>query len=123
MSQFISLQEGIDMTATYRAERSDLIAKGAITADLLPICETFEKSQVITLLNKTDCEGLRIYLGVEESKIKLILVGVNSQDEDMITTGNTRFSVSQEEDGDDDELLERGIRCPTTCPPASDLNP
>lgn len=119
MGQFISLQEGIIMTTTYRQERGNLIANGSVAPDLLPICETLDKSQVLQLLNKIGCERLRIYLGIEQEKIKLLLVSVNSQDEDMLSMGNALASEAEEEEND---ILERNLRCPSDCPPDSPLN-
>lgn len=117
MSSFIALQDGIAMTKTYRTKRDALINAGTIPDDFLPLCETFEKTQVMALLNKTGCEGLRTYWGLKEGKVSLVLVGVNAQDEDMIP-GDGQSAAAEE----DDDLLDRGVRCPTSCPPPSGLN-
>lgn len=119
MSQFISLEKGIEMTTAYRQHRATLITGGSVPVNMLPICETFEKTQVAGLLNKADCQRLRIYLGLEEGAVKLILVAVNSNDEDMLATPGATVTTSTTEDN----LLERGVRCPSDCPPPSSLNP
>ena len=122
MSAFIPLQEGIAMTKAYREKRDAMIKAGSISSDFLPLCETFQKDEVLTLLGKTGCAGLRIYLGLEEEKINLILVGVNTEDADMIPQTNQAARGETDGDDDDDDLLDRGVRCPTSCPPASGLN-
>ena len=96
------------MTKDYRDGRQNLVA-GADEVDRVPICETFEKSHVQSLLNNPDCTGLRAYFAMDGNEnVKLILVAVNDADEDLYQ-GTTA-------------LLDRATRCPDMCPPASPLN-
>lgn len=108
MSEFISVTEASSMNANFRAIRESMLDASYQGNDMLPICETFEKSEVLTILNQTGCTGLRAYLGLNEAgQVNLVLVGVNENDEDML---------------DNSYVLERGIRCPEECPPRSSLN-
>ena len=53
--------------------------------------------------------------------VKLVIVGVNDKNEDMITTveGDTMMRSTTEDGG---EIIEEGMRCPEQCPPPSPLN-
>jgi hypothetical protein len=116
MDHFISLQTASDMTALYRANREQILKQSMQGQDILPVCETFDRAAFDTLLAKPDCKGLRIYFGMsEELKVHTIIVAVNSNDEDILPSATL--------DGDDDDdILEKGNRCPPTCPPDSPLN-
>ena len=104
----ISLQEAIDMTTLYRANRPANF----------PICETFEKEAISKLLAVDGCSFLRIYYGMKENmEVDAILVAANANHEDILPPVSiTRLSTSNS------LILEDGIRCPQACPPASPLN-
>jgi hypothetical protein len=117
MSQFISLQAAAAMTALYRNHREDILQPSYRGANILPICESSDRSAFDTILSQTGCTGLRIYYGMKEDfTIHVIIVGVNTAGEDMLPPG----SLSATETGD--EIIENGNRCPDLCPPASPLN-
>jgi hypothetical protein len=103
----ISLQEAIDMTTLYRANRPSNF----------PICETFEVDAIEQLIATEGCKFLRIYYGMKENlEVDAILVAANVNGEDILppeTVANT---------SDNSILLEDGYRCPQDCPPASSLN-
>lgn len=106
----ITLAEAEEMTKTYRALRERIIDISYRGKDALPICETFDRDAFDDILAQNGCVSVRLYLGMDNTqKVKVIAVGVNAQDEDMLP--NT-----------DPEIMERGQRCPTICPPASSLN-
>lgn len=108
MSAFINLTEAIQMTSDYRTHRRAIV-DAAKDEEVLPICETFEREHVEAILQQNGCVGLRAYFGVDEDQnVKLVLVGVNSKDEDMYSGTNS--------------LLDRSTRCPDICPPDSPLN-
>lgn len=108
MSEFISVNDGATMTTSYRESRSGILAAG-VPVDVLPICETFAKADIQTLLDHQDCESLRIYPGRDQDgKIIFVLVGVNGNDEDILDN--------------DYAVLDRAKRCPYICPPSSPLN-
>ena len=110
---FISINRGIEMTALFREEKEGILANAYQNSGILPICETFERSEVDALLAKEDCESLRIYLGMDENlAVRLLLVAVNEESEDILSETLTEESF----------IAEEGHRCPDTCPPASPLN-
>ena len=119
-SHFISLNRGIEMTSLFRAEKENVLATAFQNEDILPVCETFNRSDIDTLLAKQGCEALRVYLGMDESlRIKLLLVSVNGNAEDILPVQSTIGPDSN----DDDDIVEEGQRCPPACPPPSPLNP
>lgn len=116
-SHFISLQRAIAMTGLYRNQKENILAPAFQNTNTLPICETFHRSDIDTILAKPSCHALRIYLGMDESlQVRLILVPVNEQGQDILPLLNAP------KDGDDDDIVEEGQRCPTICPPESPLN-
>jgi hypothetical protein len=104
----ISLQNAIDMTTRYRANRPPDF----------PICETFGIDAVKKLLATDGCVSLRIYYGMKENQnVDAILVAANANGEDILPA-----SASTPEPGNNSIILEDGFRCPEACPPPSPLN-
>ena len=105
----ISLQEAIDMTKRFR-DNMDVIVKPEYT-NLLPICETFEKSAFEELLNESTCASIRCYLGMDKDLVvRMIFVGVDEKDKDILppTPGAA--------------IMEVGSHCPPICPDPGPLN-
>lgn len=120
MSQFISLQQAIDMTTLYRQEKENILAIPFKGQNILARCETFDRVVFDTLLAKTGCAAIRIYYGMDtELKVHAIVVAVNDQNEDILPTGGMG-SAAMDGDGD---IGEQAYRCPPECPPPSGLNP
>ena len=108
MSEFISVDDASKMNGDFRSIRESMLQTSYQGNDTLPICETFEREQVLTILDQADCTGLRVYLGLNtNTQVCAVLVGVDDEDEDML---------------DNEYILERGQRCPEECPPPSVLN-
>jgi hypothetical protein len=60
-----------------------------------------------------------MYFAMDTSNlVKLVIVGVNSKNEDMIADPATIGK-----DGASDDIIDQGARCPVTCPPSSPINP
>lgn len=117
MSNFISLEEAVDMTTLYRKEMNEILAPPYQGQNILSICETFEKEDIEKLLSKKGCQKLRIYYGMDEnSGVHAILVAVNSANEDMLPTGIASTEVVEE------DILAKAPKCPVLCPPSSPLN-
>lgn len=114
MSEFIGITEAAGMTSQFKTNRNVILGSGYQNLDLLPINETFTKTQVISMLDNTGCEGLRVYYGMDaENKLHVLLVGVDSENKDILP--------ENEEPGN--FILERGVRNPPTPTPSSLLNP
>lgn len=118
-SHFISLQRGVEMTSRYRNNNETILSPAYRGQNILPVCETFNRFDIDTLLAKQGCEALRVYFGMDESlKVRVILVAVNANAEDILPLPSTIGpAVTNEED-----LVEEGHRCPPACPPPSPLN-
>jgi len=105
----ISLSDAIALTQNYR-DNKDSILDPKVNPDVLPICESFDRADFDALLAQTDCQGIRIYMGMDKDlNQRVVAVGVNSDDEDILTT-------------DEEIIIEKGVRCPDVCPPSSSLN-
>lgn len=105
----IPLQLAVDMTKKYRAEK-DIIVKPGYT-NLLPLSETFDKAAFEALAQQAGCVSIRCYLGMDQDMIvRMIFVGVNDKDEDILPTDNTAL------------IMENGFHCPPVCGAASPLN-
>lgn len=94
----ISYQEAADLTANFRnaQEGSDYI-KG----------EYFSKSSVQSILDQSNCVGVRIYYGIDDLGFpRLVLVGVTADENDMVNG----------------VILDHGAMCPPECGVANDLN-
>ena len=110
MSQFISLQQGVEMTTLFRENREGVLAEEFQGRDLLPKSESIERELIEELLAQDGCTGIRIYYGMsEDNKIHALLVGYDANDEDILMA-------------EDPKIIEQNSRCPADCPPASELN-
>lgn len=117
MSNFISLQEASQMTALYRKEMNQILADPFKEKNILSICETFDKKNLLSLINKPGCEKIRIYYGMDQNlSVHAILVAVNNNDEDILPSLEKSTSVEEQ------DILEQADKCPVFCPPASPLN-
>jgi hypothetical protein len=96
MSAQITLNEAKSMTHAFQ---NSTIGSNQTFAGLV------DKTNLLTLLNQEGCTGLRIYNALnDDGKITFVLVGVNSNNEDM-----TNY------------ILDRLQACPPVCPPDSPL--
>lgn len=120
MNHFISLQEAIDMTSLYRSEKENILKTEYQSQGILPLSEAFEREAFDTVLGKTGCAGLRIYYGMtEDLKVHALVVGVDENGHDMLPETESASQTTEEED---DDIIEKGIRCPDICPGESPLN-
>ena len=111
MSQFISLQTAVTMTTRFRQERENILNSSYQNQNILPLCETFDRDVLDSVLGQEGCVGLRIYYGMMEGdQVHAIIVGVDENNEDMLP-GVQEFNI-----------IEEGKRCPDDCPPPSALN-
>lgn len=113
--QFITLAKAIELTTQYRTDKDTILEPKYRGSEIMPVCETFNRSVIEDLLSQ-GCVQIRVYFGMSaDLKIRLIIVGVNSQGEDMLPSEGPGLDT-------DYYIVEDAIRCPTTCPPPSPLN-
>jgi hypothetical protein len=118
-NHFISLQQAIDLTTRFRKEKENVMIESMRGQKILPVCETFERNAFDSLLRQSDCQKLRFYLGMDETmKVKIVAVGVDSSDKDILPSLSKSSSSESAEEG----VIEDGQRCPDFCPPPSPLN-
>jgi hypothetical protein len=135
----ISLDKAKKMTRKFREQRERITIPGH-TGDIIPICETFDRSGFDALLAQPGCTAVRIYYAMDEDLgLHAVIVGVDAENRDILptatssptslaaTTEGTPGTASEEEPATGEEetglILDEGLRCPPSCPPASDLNP
>jgi len=112
MSHLISLTSAAALTAAFRTDKENLLTSTLQNQNVLPKCETFARAEIDDILAQSGCTQLRIYYGLDSnSKVHALLVGANSEDEDILNNGNDVCLV-----------LQNAKRCPTDCPPSSSLN-
>lgn len=69
----------------------------------------FGRNHIETILNQSGCKGIRIYMAKDgEGDMTLILVGVNSSENDQLGIG--------------DMVLDGGVPCPSNCGDENTLN-
>jgi hypothetical protein len=109
-------------TTLYREKRNSMLEPEYQHKDVLCVCETFNAKAVQELLNLPDCQGLRIYYGMDatNSTVHAILCRANSKGEDIYLP-STDANGSLLADGEGD-VLEDSNRCPPLCPTDSPLN-
>lgn len=113
-NHFISFELAKQMMDRYKQMNEKLLCEDFRDQQVLPTCETFDRSALDHLLKKEGCAKIRIYFGLDDAnKVRVIMVAADEKDQDIIST------VNSDEDGD---ILENGYRCPTFCPPNSPLN-
>jgi hypothetical protein len=97
MAQIITLQEAQELTFAYQDSTIALNQTIATSVD---------KTSLLNLLNQTDCEGMKMYFGLDDNnKLTIVCVGLDSIGNDM-TSG---------------QLLDRLSRCPPFCDDTSSL--
>ncbi len=104
------------MTSLYRNQRENILKTDFQNQNILPLSEAFDREEFDIVLARSGCAGLRIYYGMDEDKkIHAIIVGTDESGDDMLPT--ELVNNSEEED-----IIERGNRCPDICPAESPLN-
>lgn len=117
-NHLIPVTDAASLISTFGSEKENMLATNFQDNGTLPVCETFDRAAFDIILSDTACTGVRIYLGMDgNSKVRLIIVGVNSSEEDIVIPAESIANPS-----DVDCVVEDGTRCPTTCPPPSALN-
>ena|ERR1043166_7731341 len=114
VNHFISLEKAKEMTALFRAQKENILDPAYRGKNILSICETFNRDIFDAILAETGCVAMRIYFGMDpDLKVKVILVGVNEKNQDILPTSST---ISAENDDDPVPIGEIGAPCPDFCP-------
>jgi hypothetical protein len=114
-SHLISLTTAADLTGRFRSNRNSILQTQFQNQDLLPLSETFNRTDIDLLLAQDGCAALRIYYGMDtDLRVHAVLVAVNEDNEDILPSSLL--------DNEDDIIVEEGQRCPIFCPPPSGLN-
>ena len=109
------MSEAVDMTTLYRQQHQQILQASWQNQNILPLSETFSRGAFDILLSKPGCTALRIYYGMSQNnQVHALFVAVNENNEDILPS-----SLNEEEDED---VIEKGNRCPPICPPSSPLN-
>ena len=104
----IEQAEALQLISNYKDQRS-VILRDEFDISILTLSETFQKEDFESLLNQTGCTNIRAYIGMDDrNNLRFIFIGVNSKNQDIL---------------ENNIIIERGMRCPNNCPPASDINP
>lgn len=127
----IPLSQAVEMTSRFQKEREHILKPEFQGRDILPIAETFHRAAFDKLLGQVGCVAIRAYPGMDtEKKVKLIFVGVNDANEDILPSES---SVTQAADAlsegeslstgadEDPVVVEEGQRCPPLCPQSTPL--
>jgi hypothetical protein len=123
MSQFISLQDAIDMTTAYRASNETILKTQYQNQSILPLSEAFGRDVFDSVLGISGCEGLRIYYGMgEDLKVHAIIVATDENGDDILPEENFSSSPAFATEEGGGYIIENGNRCPDTCPASSPLN-
>lgn len=110
----IPLQQAIEMTKRYRANMEGILKPEHQGKGILHLSETFDREAFDALLAQPGCTGIRIYYSMDQNlKFHAIVVGVNSQDQDILPSADTSTT--------DGTIVEEGRTCPPICT-ASPLN-
>jgi hypothetical protein len=116
-SHRIPLDEAKTMVLRYNANMDEILNPQLEEENILPISETYNKDAILAYLSKDFVYGIRIYYGMKENKqIHSIIIGVDKDGNDIlpkpIIPGQPPTG-----DGDEGEIFEDAVRCPSTCPP------
>jgi hypothetical protein len=123
--QFITLAKAKQLVGKFKKDKDKIVKDEYKNKDLLPDSETFDRSVIDFLLAQPGCASLRIHFGMEEDeKVSLVIVGVDANDNDILTPVALNQSISTTETVETltDPIVENGTKCPPVCPVASLLN-
>ncbi len=113
-SHSITLTKAIDMTSRFRSGVSTILDSSYQTA--LCESETFNISDILSLLQSQGIAGLRLYYGMEEDySVAAILVGVDEEGNDILPDSSKTDDLTS-------LIVDQGLRCPNSCPSNSPLN-
>ena len=114
----ISLDKVKQLTSRYEKNKKTILKNEFQNGETLPTCETFERAAFDQLLGQDGCVGIRIYYGMdEESNVKLVAVGVDENDQDILKANSNITKIKSAETEEPVFALSDGLRCPPYCTP------
>ncbi|MEO8171563.1 MAG: hypothetical protein ABI581_00715 [Sediminibacterium sp.] len=123
-SHRISVEQAKAMVIRYADNMDDILKPELEKQNILPISETFRKEAILEYFSKDFVDKIRIYYGMSEDlQIHAILVGVDKDGNDIlpktpVSSGHGHGHPHPPGgDGDEGEIFEDAVRCPSTCPP------
>jgi hypothetical protein len=112
-SHFISWSQAQIMIGLYQANRESILAPEYQGRDILAFSELFNVTAFVALVNVPGCAAIRIYYGMDDNLlVHAILVAVDSQGNDIVSSGNPAATF---ESGGNPPVVEEGQRCPPNC--------
>ncbi len=115
-SHRITLDRALEMTARYKENMDIIISPEMANQNILAISETFRKDELIAYLSQDFVYSIRIYYGMsEDMQVHAIILGVDKDGNDILPAQPGHSHPPG--DGEEGELFEDAVRCPTTCPP------
>jgi hypothetical protein len=119
-SHFISLSKAKEMTLRYSTEKNNILKPDLTNPNILLTSETFDREAFDKLLAQAGCVGIRVYFGMDANlTIKIIAVGVDEDNKDILPSPLTEAIEGGEENGG--VIVEEGRPCPPNCPPDDGL--
>lgn len=122
----ITLEKAKKMAKKFKDNRDRINIPDQPVSDLLPISETFSRDAFDALLAQPDCQSVRIYYSMDDDlKVHAIVVGVDGNDRDIISSASSVSSATTTTDTtsattlDDPVIIEDARRCPPNCPSTS----
>lgn len=116
----ISLNKAKQLISEYRKGKKKILKDEFHNKAVLPDSETFERGAFDSLLAQEGCVAVRFYYGMdEENNVKLVFVGVNADNEDIIPLP----TMTDEFSNNTLQLYNSASRCPPECPPDSPVEP
>ena len=123
----ISLEKAKPFVAKFKDNKKKIVKDEYKDKDLLPVCETFGRAAFDKVLAIPQCVGVRVYFGMnDDMKMNIVIVGVDAENKDILTWPTETIAeatMMTKTSDDENPIIEDGLRCPTDCPPPSDLNP
>ena len=107
-----------ELTSHYQKNKNNILKEEFHDKATLPTCETFDRAAFDQLLAQEGCVGIRIYYGMdEESNVKLVAVGVDENDQDILKANSNINQIKSAETDEPVFALSDGLRCPPYCTP------
>ncbi|MES2374128.1 MAG: hypothetical protein V4557_16245 [Bacteroidota bacterium] len=122
-SHRIPLEQAKTMVLRYNEQKEEILNPDLQAQNILPVSETFRKDAILAYLAKDFVYAIRIYYGMTEDKqVHAIIIGVDKDGNDILPKspqqgtehGHPHPPVG---DGEEGEIFEDALRCPSTCPP------